>query len=55
MLYFKISLKQIVNIFITVFQKAVQEEALLCDERQIEITMLIISAHGQFWLLHNAC
>jgi hypothetical protein len=44
-----------VNIFTTVFQKAVLEEALVCNEWQIEITVLIISAHGQFWPLHNAC
>ena len=43
------------NIFTTVFQKAVLEEPLVCNERQIEITVLIISAHGQFWTLNNAC
>ena len=39
------------NIFTTVFQKAVLEEALLCNERQIEITVLIISSHGAWVVL----
>ena len=39
------------NIFTTVFQKAVLEEVLLCNERQIEITVLIISSHGAWVVL----
>ena len=39
------------NIFTTVFQKAVLEEALLCNEQQIEITVLIISSHGAWAVL----
>ena len=42
------------NIFTTVFQKAVLEEALVGNKRQIEINMLIIFVHGQFWTLNIA-
>ena len=39
------------NIFTTVFQKAVLAEALLCNEQQIEITVLIFSLHGAWAVL----
>ena len=41
--------------FSTIFQDSIWEFALLCNERQIETSVLIICTHKQIWTLSSTC